>query len=595
LKPQPDSAEANKIRGNEQKAAGYFEAAAASYRRALELEPGYLPARYNLGLVLRQMNQLEEAEAQFRAVIAADPHDAEALFHLAALLSAKSRYAEALQVFRDALQLTPENPNLWMALGQTHAQNGALDKVLRCFETAVRLQPDNPSFRGALLYEMQRACDWSRFEEFADRQRRCVREGADAEIMPFSLLSIPSTPEEQLQCAASFARRQLREIARDRTYRFERRAKSRLRIGYLSADFREHAMAHLMAELFELHDRGGYEIFGYSCGPDDASAMRARLLHAFDRFIDISTLPRAAAADRIYADGVDILVDLMGYTAGAAVEIVELRPSPVQVSYLGYPGTLGADFIDYLVSDAFLTPPGDDRHFSEQLVIMPASYQVNDRKRPVAQTPPRRELGLPDGAFVFCCFNHSYKILPEMFAAWMRLLAAVPHSVLWLLDSSLLAKDNLRREAQARGVAPERLVFAPMLPHAQHLGRVRAADLFLDTFPYNAHTTASDALWVGVPLVTRAGDTFASRVAGSLLSAVGLPELITRSAAEYEALALRLARAPRELKALREKLQRNRATAALFDTPAFARNLEAAYSQMWENYLSGSGPRSIRL
>jgi protein O-GlcNAc transferase len=541
------------------------------------------------------MHRLEEAEAQFRQVLDADPCDAEALFHLGALLSAKSRYAEAVHTYRDALQLTPEDPNLWMALGQTHALDGALDQTLRCFETAVRLQPENPSFRGALLYEMQGVCDWSRFEEFASRQRRSVREGADADIPPFPFLSIPSTPVEQLQCAANFARRQRREVARDRIFRFERPVKSRLRIGYLSADFHEHATTYLTAELFELHDREEYEIFGYSYGPDDGGATRARLVRAFDRFVDLSTLSHPEAANRIHADGVDILVDLKGYTQGAAIDIAALRPSPVQVSYLGYPGTTGADFIDYLVSDAFLTPPGDERHYSEQLVIMPASYQVNDRKRPVAQTPPRRELELPDGAFVFCCFNQSYKILPEVFAVWMRLLASVPHSVLWLLDSNHWAARNLRREAQACGVAPERLVFAPRLPVARHLGRLGAADLFLDTMPYNAHTTASDALWAGLPLLTCAGETFASRVAGSLLNAVGMPELVTRTLADYEALGLRLACVPSELNALRDKLQRNRASAPLFDTPVFARYLEAAYAQMWENYRSGFGPRSIRL
>jgi predicted O-linked N-acetylglucosamine transferase (SPINDLY family) len=593
--PHPDAAETCKIQGNQQKAAGNFPAAVASYHRALEIDPGHLPARYNLGLVLHQMHRLQEAEAQFRLVIEADPRDAEALCHLGTLLSAKGDYAEAVRRFDQALQLAPADPIPWMALGQTHALQGALDQTLRCFETALRLKPDDPSIRGALLYEMQRVCDWSRLDEFASRQRRSVLEGADAEIPPFPFLSIPSTAAEQLLCARQFARYQQRGMALDRAVRMERQAGPRLRIGYLSADFGEHPVGYLIAELFEMHDRNRFEILGYSLGKDDGGPTRARIARAFDRFIDVSRMSGSEAAGRIREDGVDILVDLMGYTGGAKVEIVALRPAPVQVNFLGYPGTMGADFIDYLVADRFLVPPGEERHYSEQLVLMPGSYQVNDRKRRVAQTPPRRDLGLPEEAFVFCCFSQAYKVLPEAFDIWMRLLADMPGSVLWLLHTSRLAADNLRREANTRGVDPGRLIFAPMQPVDRHLGRLKAADLFLDTFPYNAHTTASDALWVGVPLVTRAGETFASRVAGSLLSAVGLPELITQSGTEYHALALRLARAPGELDAVREKLQRNRGRVPLFDTLAFARNLETAYLQMWENHRSNAGPRSIKL
>jgi len=323
--------------------------------------------------------------------------------------------------------------------------------------------------------------------------------------------------------------------------------------------------------------------------------MRARIEQAFDRFVDVGPLSHADAAARIHADRVDILVDLTGYTNLARTEIAALRPAPVQVNFLGYPGTMGADFIDYIITDRFITPPGHEAHYSEQPVYLPGSYQANDRKRSVAGTPPRSELGLPEKSFVFCCFNQMTRILPDVFAAWMRLLKAVPDSVLWLLKSNAWAEQNLRREAQRHGIAPERLVFAPVLPQERHLGRFGAADLFLDTSPYNAHTTASDALWAGLPVLTCAGDTFASRVAGSLLTAVGLPELVTRSMADYEALALRLARNPGELAGLRDKLLRNRSTAPLFDTPAFTRHLEAAYLRMWENYLAGQPPRAIEL
>jgi predicted O-linked N-acetylglucosamine transferase (SPINDLY family) len=288
-------------------------------------------------------------------------------------------------------------------------------------------------------------------------------------------------------------------------------------------------------------------------------------------------------------------VDLTGYTAYNRTEIAALKPAPVQVNFLGYPGTMGADFMDYIVTDRFITPPGSAKFLSESPVYMPGSYQVNDRKRSVAAAIPRSRLNLPEKSFVFCCFNQTTRILPSVFLKWMRLLAAVPDSVLWLAESNPWATQNLRREALKQGIASDRLVFAPKCPVEEFLARLQVADLFLDTLPYNAHTTASDALWVGLPVLTCTGDTFASRVAGSLLTAVGMPELITNSLDEYEAMALRLARKPGELTALREKLARNRMSAPLFDTPVFARHLETAYSRMWENYLAGNGPRAIQL
>jgi predicted O-linked N-acetylglucosamine transferase (SPINDLY family) len=319
--------------------------------------------------------------------------------------------------------------------------------------------------------------------------------------------------------------------------------------------------------------------------------MRRRLSRAFDRFVDLAGLSHAGAAQAIHADAVDILVDLKGYTQHARTEIMALRPAPVQASYLGYPGTMGAGFIDYLIADRVVIAPGSEEAYSERIVFLPGSYQVNDRKRPLAQTPSRAACGLPEEAVVFCCFNQSYKILPETFATWMRLLRAVPRSVLWLLEANPWAVRNLRREARARGVDPARLIFAPRLPLDRHLARLPLADLVLDTRPYNAHTTASDALWTGVPVVTCPGDTFASRVAASLLVAAGLPELVAATLEDYEALAVRLARAPEERAALRRHLTESRCSMPLFDTPAFTRHLERAYEEMWRKHLAGTKPR----
>jgi predicted O-linked N-acetylglucosamine transferase (SPINDLY family)/glycosyltransferase involved in cell wall biosynthesis len=629
----PETALSAKAAGNILKTAGELKGAIALYRRSLEIEPDYAPALYNLGLVFHETEQFDEAEACFRRVAALDPRDAEALFHLGVLLQRRMRLDEAADTFRLALRHAPDNPHLWMrlgdvgiarltgrslreaaecfrkalelqpgladahfALGNVHRFDGRHDEALRSFQEALRLEPTSAAFGAGLLNEMQQLCDWSRLDDLSEFLRRSAIERPEQALHPFSLLSIPSTPKEQLACAKNFSRLLAGTMAAERTrlgFRFDRPPRGRLRIGYLSAEFHAHATAYLAAELFELHDRGRFEVLAYSYGPDDGSPIRARLRRGFDRFVDLGSRSHAEAAAAIRADGVDILVDLKGYTMHARPEIMALRPAPVQVNFLGYPGTMGAEFIDYIVGDRFVTPAGEAGHFSESLAILPDCYQVNDRRRQVAETPPRRKLGLPDGAFVFCCFNQTYKILPEFFAAWMRMLQGVPGSVLWLLEWNPFVAQNLRREATARGVDPARLIFAPSLPLAEHLGRLPAADLFLDTLPVNAHTTASDALWAGLPLLTCTGETFVSRVAESLLTAVGLPELVTRGVADYEALGLRLARAPEELLALRNKLSVNRKTAPLFDTPRFVRNLETAYEAMWRIHAAGGAPRLI--
>jgi len=577
---------------------GHREESVQCLRKCLGLKPDFADANHELAVTLQAEGRLNEAEEHYRSALRYAPDNAMIHCQLGNALVKGNRAGEAIECYRKAIQLDPKLTYAHLNLGSAHGLMGAYDQALRCYEAALKLQPGNAAARGCLLFEMQRICDWSRFEELSGKQRGAALSKSEQEILPFSLLSIPSTPAEQLQCARHYAERQALSVARDRErlhFRHERRSTGRLRIGYLSADYREHPVASLIAELFELHDRGRFEIAAYSYGPDDGSPMRTRLKGAFDRFVEVGPMSHADAAARIHADRVDILVDLTGYTSLGRAEIAALRPAPVQVSYLGYPGTLGADFIDYVVTDRFITPPGHEAHFSEKPVYMPGSYQANDRKRSVADTPPRSELGLPAQSFVFCCFNHTYKILPGVFAAWARLLKAVPHGVLWLLKSNAWAEQNLRREAQNHGIAPERLIFAPAWPQERHLGRIPAADLFLDTLPYSAHTTASDALWAGLPVLTCAGNTFASRVAGSLLTAAGMPELVTHTMEDYEALALRLASNPGELAALRAKLARNRTTTPLFDTPAFTRQLETAYSRMWENHLAGNGPRAIEL
>jgi protein O-GlcNAc transferase len=370
--------------------------------------------------------------------------------------------------------------------------------------------------------------------------------------------------------------------------------KPKLTIGYLSADFHEHATAYLVTELLEKHDRERFTVVGYSFGPDDSSPIRRRVVDACDRFVDVQADSFAQSAERISADEVDILVDLKGYTQFARSQILALRPAPIQVNYLGYPGTMGAPFMDYILVDDFIVPADQQPFFTERLVHLPGCYQVNDSRRAIAaRTPSREECELPETGFVFCSFNNSYKITPAMFDVWMELLNEVPGSVLWLLEGNPFVPANLRLEAEARGVPGERLVFAPRLSLAEHLARHRLADLFLDTFPYNAHTTASDSLWVGCPVLTRSGATFASRVAGSLLRTIGLPELIATGFDGYRELALCLARDPDRLSVLRARLESNRRISPLFDGGQFARNVERAYLTMREVYNSGEPPRGF--
>ena len=370
----------------------------------------------------------------------------------------------------------------------------------------------------------------------------------------------------------------------------------RIRLGYLSADFRQHPVAALIVALIERHDRRDFEVTGYSFCARDRSAMRGRFTGAFDHFVDIDKMPHRQAAELIHENGIDVLIDLMGYTRYCRPTILAHRPAPIQVNYLGYPGTMAADFIDYIIVDPFLVPTDQQPFYTERLVHLPDCYQPSDTRRQMANpAPSRASCGLPEKGFVFCCFNNSYKLTPAFFDIWMRLLNAVPGSVLWLSERNDFVKDNLRREASCRGVAAERLVFLPRAPMPEYLARLGLADLFLDTLPYNAGATANDALWTGLPVLTCAGETYVGRMAGAVLTAAGLPELITTSVEAYETLAFQLATEPGRLTAVRQKLERNRSTMPLFDTERFNRKLEAAYQRMWETWRAGEAPAAFSI
>ena len=438
-------------------------------------------------------------------------------------------------------------------------------------------------------------CAWDDFTQSATAARRSLAQARSGQIPPFLMLSVPGmSAREHRRCSELWVRDRVAASVPERTrlnFRFDLGVRDKLRVGYLSNDFHDHATAHLLIEALEATDRTRCELHAFSFGGNDHGAMRSRLSGAFEVFHDITASTDSDAASAVHAAAIDILVDLKGFTRGARTGIMMLHPAPVQVNFLGYPGTLGSGICDYIITDPFLTPLAAAADYAESFAYMPHSYQPHGRAA-LGRLPSRAEAGLPETGFVFCCFNQAYKFTPSVFDLWCRLLAATPDSVLWLLASDQ-AQGNLRGEALRRGVSPDRLVFAPQIGQSEHLRRLQLADLVLDTAPYGAHTTASDALWAGVPIVTCAGDTLASRVAGSLLHAVGLPELIASDEADYVAVALTLAAEPDLLLAAKARLARNRLTAPLFDEAAYARSLHDLYEQMWNRRRRGAGREPI--
>ena len=593
LRLAPDYAEAHNNLGSVLLGLGRPEEAEISCREALRLKPENAAALNNLGTALVSRGSFEDAEACCREAVRLQPGYAQAHINLGTVLIASGRPKEAEICCREALRLKPGNVEAVHNLGIALSRQEKLREAAAYFGRISAVNPDDDDVIVGWFYTRQDVCDWSDY----DADEAIVRNGVGGQPVPgmaFRLLGVSSTPEEQL----AYARKVAARIALPESERLPSlppRPGKRLRLGYFSASFHIHPAAYLLAGVIEHHDRRRFEVIGYGFDKDDGSAMRHRLVAAFDRFVDISEMPDREAAELIHAEGIDILIDLQGWLGDGRPEILAHRPTPVQVNYLGYPGTMGADFIDYIIVDRFVVPPEQQSCFSEHVVYLPDCFLPNDDKREIAErTPSRGECGLPEQGFVFCCFNKSFKLTPAFFEIWMRLLHAVPQSVLWFQEANPLMRRNLVHEAEARGVAPERLVFAERVPgHPEHLARYRVADLFLDTLPHNAHTTASDALWAGLPVLTCAGSTFAGRVAGSLLRAVGLDDLVTTSLEEYEALALRLAHNGELLSELSGRLAQNRSTRPLFDTKRSARSLEAAYWRMHEIRTEGRPPTSF--
>ena len=529
---------------------GKLQIAVTWFDRLLKLRPNMPDVWSNRGFALQDLGKADEALASYERAITLKPDYAEAINNRAQLLYSRKRFDEAAAGYARLMQLDPAQP---------YAGGGLL---------AARLAQ----------------CDWTDIEQLSAAVQKRVERGEPGDD-PVQFTWHCQSPALQLRCAELFATRE-KPMPRPGLPAVPRRSHDRIRLGYFSSDFREHPISYMFVNLFERHDRSRFEVSAFSFGPDDGGTMRGRLQRAFDRFVDVRDRRTSEVAQLIRDQEIDILVDLVGFTAGNRAGVLAWRPAPVQVNFQGF--GLGAPFIDYVFSDAETTPDRLLPFYREKVVRLPETWVSTDADQTIAEaTPSRVEEGLPEQGFVFCSFNTAYKITPAIFDVWMHLLRSVEGSVLWLRQDNDFATANLRREAEARGVAPDRLVFARRVDLDVHLARHRLADLFIDTFPYGAHTTASHALWAGLPVLTMRGDSFVSRVSASIVLAMGFPELVTETPEAYAAAALRLAHNPDELSDLRMRIGRARNTAALFDADRHRRHVEAAYATMYQRWQDG--------
>ena len=582
--------------GNAHRHAGNFEPAGAALRRVLELEPQHALALRLLADCLGQQHRYAEALALHEQLQRNGVREVDAMVQHGAMLQALRRPVEAIDILMQAAAIKP-------GLAQTHAvmstsfRDMALQtEAIECLKTVLALSPGNLQAMSQLSYEKRHLCDWDSLDEDVRALTQNLATAPAGLARPatvFGMLSLPLAPELLLVAARGEALACGLGVVELPSVQAAQRTEVRTRLALLSYDFYEHPVSQLMVEVLEQLSRQRFELVLYSSGRDDGSHLRQRVINAASSFVDIRGMSDRAAAARVRADGIDVLIDLQGHTRGQRLAIFAARPAPVQAAFLGFPGSTGAPYIDYLIGDPFVTPLDLAPLYSEKLAQMPLCFQPNGRWRPLPQPMSRAAAGLPDEAFVLCAFNHTYKILPAAFDVWCQLLRDVPHAVLWLKETNGQLHANVLREAALRGVAAERIVFAKNVSYADHFSRLALADVFADTWPYNAHTTASDALWAGVPVVTLYGNSFASRVAGSVLNAAGLAELAFESVADYGNAITALALQPELLAGYRRHLQEQRMTLPLFDTAAYVRQFEALILRMHARWQAGLPPEHL--
>jgi predicted O-linked N-acetylglucosamine transferase (SPINDLY family) len=518
---------------------------------ALELKPDFFQPLYNIGVILKQQGRFKEAKKTFKKALFIEPKNARIIYNIGTIYNAKKNFPLAIDYYKDALAL----------------------------------EPDLELARAKKIHEQLGICDWNDIEsEYKYLHQLGINKH---HITPFALLSIEDEPERHKKRSEIFSNKKY--MQKPLLFNIKIKEKNKvIRVGYFSSDFKTHPVAYLIAKVLEKHNRDQFKIYGYSINGNDEDHLRKRLMKTFDVFRDVKHRNDKEVALLAREDEIDIAIDLNGYTSNLRTRIFAYRAAPIQINFLGYPGTMGSDYMDYIIADHNLIPEKSQRFYSEKPIYLPYTYMPTDNTRQISlKVITRKEMGLPEKGFVFCCFNNNYKITPEEFDIWMRLLSKLKNSVLWLRKSNEWSEINLRKEAKRRNIDPDRLVFAEKLPMEEHLARQKLADLFLDTFNFNAHTTASEALWAGLPVVTKMGSGFASRVAGSLLNAIDCPELITYSKEEYENLVLLLANDAQKLHKIREKIEINRLIKPLFDTELYTKNLENGFKQAYENHLKG--------
>ena len=603
LEIKPEYAEAHFNLGTVFKRQDKQAEAISSFQRALEINQNYTEAHNNLGAMFKEKGDFVEAISCFQKALEINPEYAEAHYNLGIVFNSQNNRAKAVFCFQKALEIKPEYADAYHNLGNIFIELGRLTEALSSYQKALEIKPDHAKAFSELFYQLQQLCDWNKLEgmtaKLDDFTTKALDKGTKTAETPFLNLSRHIDPPRNFAVAQSWSG----DIARAMSslnvhFPFEgrRSRKNKIVVGYLSNAFRNHAMAYLTLSLYGLHNRDEFNIFCYSYGEDDGSYYSTRIRQDCDKFVDIGNLNNADAARCIYDDQVDILIDLRGYTKGCRLEISALRPAPIQVRYLGLEGTTGADFFDYIITDKIVTPEDHAQYYSENFAYLPHCHQINDYAQTISNKYwNRADFRLPEDNFVFCSFSQGYKIEPVMFGTWINILRQVPEAVLWLQRKNEITEKKLRHEAESKGIESSRLIFSEKLPKDQHMQRLELADVALDTRIVNGAATTSDALWSGVPVITLRGNHFSSRASASMLTALGLPELITLTLKDYESLAINLARNPCKLQLIRQKLKKNRLVEPLFNTTRFTRNLEKAYKEMWKIFAAGETPRQIEV
>jgi len=562
-----------------------------SFEKALSLKPDYTEAWSNKGNALSELKRYDEAISHYAKALNLKPDYPEIWSNKGNALSELKRYDEAIAHYDKALSLKPDYHEAWVNKGATLEELKEHPKSATCYLKALEFSVEDSYLLGQAHHQMMLGCDWTNYENNINNIFHLVSEGRMG-AEPFGLQGIANSEELLKKCAVIYSNDKFPAL--DNLSKFSQYKNHKTRIGYLCGEFFNQATSVLMTRVWELHDKSKFEIFAFDNGLDDGSDYRQRINKAFASIFDISKISDLEVVKLIQENEIDILVNLNGFFGKARQGVFSFKPAPIQVNYLGFPGTIGIEYMDYIIADKVVIPEDSKIHYVEKIAYLPNSYQANDDQRKISSRQfSRAQFGLPEDVFVFACFNNNYKITPPIFDSWMRILSLIRESVLWLLADNPMAKENLIKEAVNRGIDSSRLVFADRLPSSEHLARHNLADLFLDSQPYNAHTTCSDSLWAGLPVLTLMGRTFPGRVAASLLSALGLPELITNTQEEYEALAIELAVNPEKLADIKLKLAKNRLTTPLFNTPLFTKNLESAYVQMMERYQANLLPDHI--